>query len=162
MSSNDKLEELAHPDYWDDRYKAPDEDSYEWFKSYDQIRRLIENHIPDQSSTIINLGCGNSLLSPKMYEAGYKNIDNIDFSTVVIQKMSEKYPEQAWKVGDIRATGYPDDHFDVAIDKGTLDAMLSGSLWDPPEHVKERTVAYIDEVCSASTGILDLIYEALY
>ncbi|KAF3938945.1 hypothetical protein ABW19_dt0201858 [Dactylella cylindrospora] len=146
MSSNDKLEELAHPNYWDDRYTSPDEDSYEWFKSYDQIRGLIEKHIPDTESSIINLGCGNSLLSPKMYEEGYKRITNIDFSSVIIGKMIEKYPEQTWKVADVRETGYPDDHFDVAIDKGTLDAMLSGSLWNPPDHVKARTAAYIDEV----------------
>ncbi|KAF3079854.1 hypothetical protein TWF569_005401 [Orbilia oligospora] len=146
MSSNDKLEELAHPTYWDERYVSPTEDSYEWFKNYDQIREFVEKHIPDKSSSIINLGCGNSLMSPTMHEEGYCNIANIDFSKIIIEKMSEKYPEQTWKVADVRETGYPDGHFDTAIDKGTLDAMLSGSLWNPPDHVKERTTAYIDEI----------------
>lgn len=36
---------------------------------------------------------------------------------------------------------------DVAIDKGTLDAMLHGSLWDPPEEVRENVGRYVDEVC---------------
>ena len=56
-------------------------------------------------------------MSPKMHEDGYHNIANIDFSKVIIEKMSEKYPEQTWKVADVRETGYPDDHFDTAIDK---------------------------------------------
>jgi len=30
--------------------------------------------------------------------------------------------------------------------QGTLDAMISGSLWDPPEEVRRNTKAYIDEV----------------
>ncbi|RVD89609.1 uncharacterized protein DFL_000610 [Arthrobotrys flagrans] len=146
MSSKDNLEALAHPEYWDGRYEASQEDSFEWFKSYEQIKTLIEKHIPDQASSIINMGCGNSALSPKMYEAGYKNLVNIDFSSIIIAKMAEKYPEQTWKVADVRETGFPDDSFDVVIDKGTLDAMLSGSLWSPPDHVRERTTAYINEV----------------
>ncbi|EPS39315.1 hypothetical protein H072_6892 [Dactylellina haptotyla CBS 200.50] len=117
MSSNGKLEELAHPAYWDERYVSPTEDSYEWFKSYGEIRGLVEKHIPDRTSSIINLGCGNSLMSPKMHEEGYRNIANIDFSKVIIDKMTEKYPEQTWKVADVRETGYSDDHFDRAIDK---------------------------------------------
>ena len=43
---------------------------------------------------------------------------------------------------------FPSNNFDVAIDKGTLDAMISGSLWDPPEQVRRNTGLYIDEVRS--------------
>lgn len=32
--------------------------------------------------------------------------------------------------------------------KGTLDAMLHGSLWDPEDDVKENAGAYVDEVCT--------------
>lgn len=40
----------------------------------------------------------------------------------------------------------PSSSIDLAIDKGTLDAMISGSLWDPPEVVRNNTKKYIDEV----------------
>lgn len=32
--------------------------------------------------------------------------------------------------------------------RGTLDAMLHGSLWDPEADVKENAGAYVDEVCT--------------
>ena len=43
-------------------------------------------------------------------------------------------------------TDIPSHSIDVAIDKGTLDAMISGSLWDPPDVVRTNTKKYIDEV----------------
>ena len=42
--------------------------------------------------------------------------------------------------------GLEDATFDIAIDKGTLDAMLHGSLWDPEDDVKANSKAYVDEV----------------
>lgn len=42
---------------------------------------------------------------------------------------------------------------DVAFDKGTLDAMIHGSPWSPPQDVVDKTAAYIQEVsgdCLAS------------
>lgn len=35
---------------------------------------------------------------------------------------------------------------DVAFDKGTLDAMIHGSPWDPPDEVKDNTGRYMKEV----------------
>lgn len=42
--------------------------------------------------------------------------------------------------------GIEDAGVDVAIDKGTLDAMISGSLWDPPKEVRKDVREYLDEV----------------
>lgn len=36
---------------------------------------------------------------------------------------------------------------DVAFDKGTMDAMIHGSPWSPPEVVLDNTGRYINEVC---------------
>jgi len=52
-----------------------------------------------------------------------------------------------WKVADVRdMKDFGDGVFDAAIDKGTLDAMIHGSIWDPPEDVRRDTGRYIDEV----------------
>ena len=62
---------------------------------------------------------------------------------------------------DVRKMDIGDSTFDVAIDKvslwlyqlchtqrekGTLDAMLHGSLWNPEDDVKANVGAYVDEV----------------
>ena len=62
--------------------------------------------------------------------------------------MKAKYqsPELDWQVMDVRRMGLEDATFDIAIDKGTLDAMLHGSLWDPEDDVKANSKAYVDEV----------------
>ena len=64
--------------------------------------------------------------------------------------MMVKYAELGtrWSVMDVRKLEFQDASIDVAIDKGTLDAFLHGSLWDPPEDVRENVGAYVDQVCN--------------
>jgi EEF1A lysine methyltransferase 4 len=52
-----------------------------------------------------------------------------------------------WSVMDVRHLELPTASIDIAIDKGTLDAFIHGSLWDPPEDVRENVGRYVDEVC---------------
>lgn len=63
-----------------------------------------------------------------MYDDGYKNIDNMDISEVCIKQMEERNcttrPEMDWKVMDCRNCEYPDNTYDLIIDKSTIDAML--------------------------------------
>ncbi len=74
------------------------------------------------------LGCGNAEISEDMYDAGFKDITNIDISSVVIQTMSERNSDKSgmvWQVGDV--TNMPEfesNTFDVLIDKSTIDALL--------------------------------------
>ncbi|KAL9710951.1 hypothetical protein Ac2012v2_005492 [Leucoagaricus gongylophorus] len=39
------------------------------------------------------LGCGNSKLSEDLWEDGYKNIINTDFSGVLIEKMKQRHKQ---------------------------------------------------------------------
>jgi hypothetical protein len=41
---------------------------------------------------------------------------------------------------------------DVAFDKGTLDAMIYGSPWSPPDEVRENTSKYLKEVSETVTS----------
>lgn len=43
---------------------------------------------------------------------------------------------------------------DVAFDKGTLDAMIHGSPWNPPDDVKDNTGKYIREVSIFSNNVV--------
>jgi len=89
------------------------------------------------------LGCGNSKLSEEMYDDGFKNIANVDYSPVVIAQMKHRHktlrPEMEWLVADVRELPFDANTFDVALDKGTMDAMMAikGDVWDPPEQVMQ-------------------------
>ncbi|KDQ26906.1 hypothetical protein PLEOSDRAFT_1093840 [Pleurotus ostreatus PC15] len=157
-----KNEEYRSKEYWDQRYSQEDEDSsFDWFKSYGEISSTIHDIIPDKAARILMLGCGNSKLTEQMYDDGYKNIVNIDYSQVVIDKMqrrhAERRPELTWLEMDIRDLKFADDAFDVAIDKGTMDAMMTskGDVWDPPAQVIEdceREVMEVVRVLKKGTG----------
>lgn len=60
--------------------------------------------------------------------------------------MRARHPSITWQTMDIRHLTFPDQNFDICIDKATLDAMLYGSLWEPPDEVQANVKAYVDEV----------------
>jgi hypothetical protein len=64
--------------------------------------------------------------------------------------MESKYAhlETTWRVMDVRRLELAKGSVDVAIDKGTLDAMIHGSLWDPPDDVRSNVGQYVEEVQS--------------
>ncbi|RPD59094.1 S-adenosyl-L-methionine-dependent methyltransferase [Lentinus tigrinus ALCF2SS1-7] len=149
----EKNEEYGTKEYWDRRYTVESEDfSFDWFKSYRDVADIMRELIPDKSSKILMLGCGNSTLSQDMYDDGYKNIVNIDYSGILIEKMRHKHgqtaPEMEWHEMDIRDLKFETDSFDVAIDKGTMDAMMTAKadVWDPPEDVVRNCNREVDEV----------------
>lgn len=60
-----------------------------------------------------------------------------------------------WKLADVRdMPEIPSKSVDVAFDKGTLDAMIHGSPWSPPEEVLDNTGRYINEVWGSSSAIV--------
>ena len=78
---------------------------------------------------ILMLGCGNADLSTDMYDNGYKNITNVDFSKVVIEQMINKNgverPQMTWQVLDITDMSvFETDTFDIVIDKSTIDSLF--------------------------------------
>ncbi|KAF9158423.1 hypothetical protein DFQ26_007655 [Actinomortierella ambigua] len=136
-------------EYWDERYTQ--EESFDWFKTYADLQPLLSQHIPDKNSRILMLGCGNSTLSEDMYDDGYKNIVNIDYSKVVIEKMAQKCADRVgmdWVEMDIRDLKFGSDSFDVVIDKGTMDALMCdrGDVWNPDEELIKTVAMEVDEV----------------
>ncbi|KAG8760869.1 hypothetical protein FRC14_001428 [Serendipita sp. 396] len=134
----------------DERYTS-DDGVFDWFKSFKDIEDYFGTLISDKSASILMLGCGNSTLSEEMYEAGYTNIVNIDYSAVVIEKMklrNEDRPLMRWLEMDVRNLVFDDASFDVAIDKGTMDAMLAvkGDVWNPPKSAVDDCNREVDEV----------------
>ncbi|PFH51871.1 hypothetical protein AMATHDRAFT_74735 [Amanita thiersii Skay4041] len=144
-----KNEEYNSKEYWNQRYAQESADgvTFDWFKSYSDLAPLIYDLIPDRSSRILMLGCGNSNLSEEMWKDGFKNIVNIDYSPTVIEQMSRRNPEMEWHEMDVRDLQFGDNTFDIAIDKGTMDAMMTtkGDVWDPPQQVIDDCTKEVDE-----------------
>ncbi|XP_073347564.1 EEF1A lysine methyltransferase 4 [Pagrus major] len=111
-------------DYWDERYKT--EQSYDWLGGFSKFQHILEKHVKKEDS-ILMLGCGNSSLSGDMYNAGYRSITNIDYSSVCISTMSARHsdcPGMTWHEMDVRQLSFPDASFDVVLEKATLDALM--------------------------------------
>ncbi|KAI0091507.1 S-adenosyl-L-methionine-dependent methyltransferase [Irpex rosettiformis] len=149
----EKNEQYGTKEYWDQRYsQEPDDSSFDWFKSYADIADIFREIIPDKNARILMLGCGNSRLSEDMYDDGYHEIVNVDYSGILIEKMRQKHevirPEMQWHEMDVREMALETESFDVAIDKGTMDAMLTAKadVWDPPEEVIQNCTREVDEV----------------
>ncbi|CAL1714250.1 unnamed protein product [Somion occarium] len=148
-----KNEQYGTKEYWDERYsQESEEDSFDWFKTYADIADIIRELVPDKNARILMLGCGNSTLSEEMYDDGYKNIVNTDYSDILIKKMRHKHqqlrPEMQWLEMDVRDLKFESGSFDFALDKGTMDAMMTtkGDVWDPSEDVVESCNKEVDEV----------------
>ncbi|EGR27714.1 hypothetical protein IMG5_190700 [Ichthyophthirius multifiliis] len=118
--------------YWDQFFQKLKEQKdesnqfFEWygnFKEYDSVL----NQFLDKNQKILNIGCGNSLFSEEMYDSGFKNIINNDFSENIINEMSQRSlnirPFMKYEVMDVYNMTYQPESFDIIIDKGLLDAI---------------------------------------
>ena len=77
----------------------------------------------------MNVGCGNSEFSEKMYEDGYVHNYNIDIADNVIAFMKERNKNKQglhFDVMDVKEMKFKDETFDCVIDKSTIDALLCG------------------------------------
>uniref|UniRef100_A0A7S3LKC0 Methyltransferase domain-containing protein n=1 Tax=Aplanochytrium stocchinoi TaxID=215587 RepID=A0A7S3LKC0_9STRA len=148
-------------EYWDDRFK--EEDSYEWLARYRDVKELLQKHAPDifqpdsslvsenakPAPRVLIVGCGNSSFSYDLHCAGVRNSVSIDYSKVVIERMSKKHPELEWKKMDMtKMGGFQDCVFDYIIDKAAMDALVTdeGDPWNPSESSLNSTRNMITEV----------------
>ena len=109
----------------------------------------------DKNSRILIIGCGNSSLGYDLHKvAGYTNIDNIDYSGVLIERMKEKHAEISdpnqlrWVTMDMMDMQFPEAHFDVVIDKATMDVIMTDNKdpWNPTDEVKQRGKLVMENV----------------
>jgi hypothetical protein len=112
---------------------------------------LRERHVDPLSLPLSGENETNSpvqTLTSDLHNLGYSNQISVDFSQVLINAMSLKYAalNTTWSVMDVRKLDIPDASVDLAIDKGTLDAFIHGSPWNPPEDVVQNVGSYVDEV----------------
>ncbi|PNS14796.1 Queuine tRNA-ribosyltransferase-like protein [Sphaceloma murrayae] len=156
MTYEEEQEALATPEYWNGRYSQADGEkpTHEWFKTYDALKPFLTRHLfeprrPEDNPSILHLGSGDSTIPSDLASRGYKRQTCVDFSDVVVALMSKRDATKDidWLRLDVRdMVAIGSATVDVAFDKGTMDAMIHGSPWDPPDDVLENTARYMDEV----------------
>lgn len=105
------------------------------------------------AAQVLVVGCGNSELSEQMYDVGMcEDIVNIDISDAVIHQMRERSadtrPRMSYLLMDMLHMDFPDGHFQVVLDKGTLDALLTDE--------EEATLAKVDQMFAEISRVLQV------
>ncbi|XP_051121890.1 uncharacterized protein LOC127245183 [Andrographis paniculata] len=146
------LEDFTVKESWDRFYTLRGvDDPYEWYAEWPELQAPLTQHLSSQSeegsspaASILVPGCGNSRLSEHLYDAGFRNITNVDFSKVVIMDMLRRNvrerPQMKWRVMDMSSMPLESGSFDAVIDKGGLDASME------PKHGPILGYKYLSEV----------------
>jgi len=141
-----RLEQSSFGDkmYWEREYQKS-KTPFEWYLSYSDLRDILAT-LTSKGNKILIIGCGNSTLGEEMWIDGYRSLENIDYSSTVIQKMIHRTKEQPelfglnYKVMDVFEMTYPNDEFELVLDKGTLDAILCGENEEDAGHLLFKEV----------------------
>uniref|UniRef100_A0A7N0T116 EEF1A lysine methyltransferase 4 n=1 Tax=Kalanchoe fedtschenkoi TaxID=63787 RepID=A0A7N0T116_KALFE len=138
------------PQYWDKRFCS--EEHYEWFKDYSHFRHLIQQHV-QISSSVLELGCGNSQLCEELYRDGITEVTCIDLSAVAVEKMKQRlaakgYNEVKVLEADMLDLPFTNQSFDVVIEKGTMDVLFvdCGDPWNPNPETVTKVTAMLQNV----------------
>lgn len=112
--------------YWDNRY-LKENDTTEWFQAFSGMKPIVSEAL-GTGTKILVVGCGNSRMSEDILACGVASVTSIDFSSVVVKLMSERYekePNLKFQEMDVRdMKEFEDGAFDAVVDKGCLDSML--------------------------------------
>ncbi|UYV66174.1 METTL13 [Cordylochernes scorpioides] len=127
--------------YWDSFFTNRKRE-FEWYGDFATLRPWITSYMRPSSSVLV-VGAGNSNLSNDLYNLGYQNLLNVDISEVVVRQMSKKFQHLKYVQMDILQP-HPElkSNFDVVLDKGTLDALVS----DDSQESRERGKQYFTQV----------------
>ncbi|GAU39098.1 hypothetical protein TSUD_320730 [Trifolium subterraneum] len=111
--------------YWDNRY-TNEPGPFDWYQKYITLAPIINLYVPlNQSILVVAFSEG------MVDEGGYKDVVNIDISSVVIDAMQKKYrdrPQLKYLKMDVRDMGaFESESFGSVVDKGTLDSILCGN-----------------------------------
>jgi len=135
-------------EYWNSRFA--NEETYDWLSDYDSFRELLSKEIATNHRILI-VGCGNSELSARLYESGYHNIVNVDFSETCIENQRRRHqhmPDMTWQVMNMLNLEFGNSSFDVVVDKAAMDALVvdEGDPWNPKQSVRDEVRTMMQQI----------------
>ncbi|KAK2197191.1 bifunctional S-adenosyl-L-methionine-dependent methyltransferase superfamily/P-loop containing nucleoside triphosphate hydrolase [Babesia duncani] len=149
------LSEFRSREYWNEFYKKPQLSDFDWYGNVDEILNVLSRYrteIQREDVTIINVGCGNSVLPRDLHSSGFRRIYNLDFSEVVLNKMKTQYAELdlEWVYMDVSSASYKDflDNVSpctpmVIVDKAFFDSYISLDDKTNNTSIRERAKHYL-------------------
>ena len=89
ICSSNTTEELVYRyDEWADTYDS--ETSGVWKVVPVAVAAMLEQHVPNKASRILDVGAGTGLVGVALSELGYRNVIGADISSEMIAKAAEK------------------------------------------------------------------------
>ena len=83
--------------------------------------RLLQQYVHDPQAQILDAGCGTGLVGQALAEAGYSNLEGLDYSKDMLEQARRKNVYRALHQGDLTARlDLPGDCFDAVVSVGTF------------------------------------------
>ncbi|NXX78715.1 MET13 protein, partial [Urocolius indicus] len=144
--------EFGSARYWERFFRQRGNRPFEWYGTFPELCPVLHKYVRPRDKVLV-VGCGNSELSEQMYDTGVcEDIVNIDVSAAAIRQMSERSgsrrPKMSYLLMDMLHMDFPEDHFQVVLDKGTLDALLTDE--------EEATLAKVDRMFAEISRVLQV------
>ena len=130
--------------HWEKVYAANPPEAVSWYRAHlETSLALVERAAPDRSSSIIDIGAGESTLVDDLLQRGYHNLTVLDVSQTAIDVTKERLGSAAaqihWLVSDILESSLPPNSYDLWHDRAVFHFLT-----DP----KQRA-AYVRQVARA-------------
>jgi 2-polyprenyl-3-methyl-5-hydroxy-6-metoxy-1,4-benzoquinol methylase len=134
--------------HWEKVYKTKAPDTVSWYQPHlETSLSLIERTGAGLSSSIIDVGGGESTLADDLVSRGYQNVTVLDISETAInvskQRMGEAADHVHWRVADVLAAELEPRAYDVWHDRAVFHFLTTN----------EQRLAYVRSVaCSVRRG----------
>lgn len=111
--------------HWESIYTTKAAEDVSWYRSHlDTSLALIERVVPSRSSSIIDVGAGESTLVDDLVLRGYSNLSVLDVSETALRATKERLGSAAarirWWTSDVCEADLPLDHYDVWHDRAVF------------------------------------------
>jgi len=133
---------FAKEEYWKDYYSTPQQ-LPDFCIEIDKIYPIIQKHLPDQSKSILDAGCGTSKFLSFIDPCAYTSLFGIDFCSTAVSLLASNLPSSV-TVKESDLTGPIEEEFRgkfyFIFDKFTLDTIACDDNGD--EKVKKLLENY--------------------
>lgn len=130
--------------HWENVYTTKAPDAVSWYSPHlETSLELIEKVAPARSTSIIDLGGGESTLVDDLLARGYQNITVLDVSPTAIEVTKRRLGQAAervrWAISDITKAELPHNSYDLWHDRAVFHFLRT----------MDERVAYVRQVAKA-------------